>query len=364
MPRPRRPRSPPTSASLAVASLLFLLLPLDAGATCDASALYDPTYATSAAGRGAADVRAWLHERSSAFHAPRTYSQAWTDLESIDQHNASHVDVIYGGVEPKCRAGAYYGLACSWNREHLWPQSYGVGESSGLPSDAPSRADMHALVPSRAALNSARGAAAFAQITVDDGAGAGAGACLPEFAGCETPACTATTCAEADTASHADSGGVWQPPANRRGFIARAIFYMAVRYDGDANEPGTYDLRLGELDALDRDARGTGTYMFGALSHLLEWHAKYPVEAWEVARNDAVCAKQGNRNPFVDKPDLVAVVFGDARSAAAAAGGSGSDDARSDGGAKGGGGEHALTVALGLAVLWVMYIAGMFRWYV
>ena len=78
--------------------------------------------------------------------------------------------------------------------------------------------------------------------------------------------------------------------------------------------------------------------MFGALSHLLEWHAKYPVEAWEVARNDAVCAKQGNRNPFVDKPDLVAVVFGDARSAAAAAGGSGSDDARSDGGAKGGGG--------------------------
>jgi hypothetical protein len=42
----------------------------------------------------------------------------------------------------------------------------------------------------------------------------------------------------------------------------------------------------------------------------------------------------------------------------------GSDDARSDGGAKGGGGEHALTVALGLAVLWVMYIAGMFRWYV
>ena len=114
MPRPRRPRSPPTSASLAVACplLLLLLLPLDAGATCDASALYDPTYATSAAGRGAADVRAWLHERSSAFHAPRTYSQAWTDLESIDQHNASHVDVIYGGVEPKCRAGAYYGLAC------------------------------------------------------------------------------------------------------------------------------------------------------------------------------------------------------------------------------------------------------------
>ena len=137
--------------------------------TCDADSLYS-TYAAEAAGRGAADVRAWLHERSSAFHAPRTYSQAWTDLESIDRHNASHVDVIYGGVEPKCRAGAYYGLACSWNREHLWPQSYGVGESSGLPSDAPSRADMHALVPSRAALNSARSNRASADVLDRDGA--------------------------------------------------------------------------------------------------------------------------------------------------------------------------------------------------
>jgi hypothetical protein len=43
---------------------------------------------------------------------------------------------------------------------------------------------------------------------------------------------------------------------------------------------------------------------------LLRWHASSAVEDWERARNDAVCAAQGNRNPFVDRPELVTRVFG------------------------------------------------------
>ena len=49
----------------------------------------------------------------------RTYSQAWTDLERIDAHNDSHVNVICGGFAPKCRTGAFYGDRCAWNRERL-----------------------------------------------------------------------------------------------------------------------------------------------------------------------------------------------------------------------------------------------------
>ena len=58
-------------------------------------------------------------------------------------------------------------------------------------------------------------------------------------------------------------------------------------------------------------------FTFGTLSHLLTWHVEHPVEQWEKDRNDAVCATQGNRNPFTDKPDLVTVVFGTAEAAAA-----------------------------------------------
>ena len=156
-----------------------------ADATCDPAALYDPTYAADAAGKGGVEVSRWLHLRTSAFHEPVSYTAAWNALEaSIDSHNASHVRVIYGGHAPKCRTGAYYGLECAWNREHLWPQSYGVGESSGLTAAAPPRTDLHALVPSLKALNSARSNRAFAQITDwpnDDAR------CGPKFPGCETP---------------------------------------------------------------------------------------------------------------------------------------------------------------------------------
>ena len=68
---------------------------------------------------------------------------------------------------------------------------------------------------------------------------------------------------------------------------------------------------------MDKNTRGDGVFTFGTLSHLLTWHVEHPVEQWEKDRNDAVCATQGNRNPFTDKPDLVTVVFGTAEAAAA-----------------------------------------------
>ena len=321
-------------------------------ATCDPAALYDPTYAADAAGKGGVEVSRWLHLRTSAFHEPVSYTAAWNALEaSIDSHNASHMRVIYGGTAPKCRTGAYYGLECAWNREHLWPQSYGVGESSGLTAAAAPRTDLHALVPSLKALNSARSNRAFAQITDwpnDDGR------CGPKYVGCETPACTKTTCGVRGTAQWGTDPGFWTPPAMYRGFIARALFYMAVRYDGD--EPNTFNLTLGETPAKGGGGPGLekAPYVFGALSHLLRWHDDHPVEAWERARNDAACAVQGNRNPFTDKPELAAVVFGGVGTAAEAD--------TSDAGK--GFDTWTWSLVTGLGVMWALYIFGMFRWFV
>ena len=137
----------------------------------------------------------------------------------------------------------------------------------------------------------------------------------------------------------------------KRGFIARAMLYMDVRYDGD--EPDTFDLRLGELDEMRRD-EATGTFVFAALSDILRWHETHPVARGARERHDEVCGKQGNRNPFVDKPELVETVFGNATAAAARA------YANADASAA----DRAWTVVAALVVTWALYVFGMFRWYV
>src|SRR5262249_29529320 len=47
----------------------------------------------------------------------------------------------------------------------------------------------------------------------------------------------------------------------------------------------------------------------GMLSDLVAWNAQDPVDAFERHRNDVVYGYQGNRNPFVDHPEWVAMLF-------------------------------------------------------
>lgn len=43
---------------------------------------------------------------------------------------------------------------------------------------------------------------------------------------------------------------------------------------------------------------------------LLAWHAQDPVSAREIARNNAIYARQNNRNPFIDHPEYVNQIWG------------------------------------------------------
>jgi endonuclease I len=279
-------------------------------ATCDVDALFANADAMTNATVDA--LRAWLHGVASAHHSPVTYAAAYDLLESIDSRDAQTVRLAYGGSAPKCRA--FEGDACVWNREHLWPQSYGVGESSGLPYDAPPRVDMHALVPSHAALNSARGNRVFSQILdQEDEACAEWSTAWTDGRSCESPVSTAS--GVVGDAGSASIGGFWQPPSSMKGFVARAMLYMALRYDGD--ETDTHDLRLAQEASKPSLENETTYYAFGRLSDLLRWHASFAVADWERERNDAVCLAQGNRNPFVDHPELVSKVFGTADEAEA-----------------------------------------------
>jgi endonuclease I len=87
--------------------------------------------------------------------------------------------------------------------------------------------------------------------------------------------------------------------------MARAVMYMAIRYEGgdDVNsgqsEP---DLELTDDRSRIVITSSSPAYM-GLLSTLLAWHQADPPDANETARNEVIYSFQGNRNPFIDHPE-------------------------------------------------------------
>lgn len=75
---------------------------------------------------------------------------------------------------------------------------------------------------------------------------------------------------------------------------------MATRYEqGDK-----VDLELNE-----KLNNGTAPY-HGKLSVLLQWHLQDPVDEFEMNRNNVIQEWQGNRNPFIDHPEWVKLIWG------------------------------------------------------
>jgi len=79
-----------------------------------------------------------------------------------------------------------------------------------------------------------------------------------------------------------------------RGDIARMFFYMFVRYEG---------LQLN--DDLDIN----NNVSMSKLSAFLRWNQEDPVDAFEAQRNNRIYEYQGNRNPFIDYPNLATQIW-------------------------------------------------------
>ena len=236
------------------------------------------------------------HQR---FPYTSTSTDTWDILEIADQdqNNASNVIDVYKNAS-YVKVG---GGNTNYNREHSWPKSYGFPNDG---SDNYAYTDTHHLFISDSGYNSSRS--------------------NKPYANCDT-ACTEKITllnngrggisSQSNWTAGSFSNGSWETWSGRRGDVARALMYMAVRYEGGVHgvtgvsEP---DLILtDDRNLISNSNQGTNisvAYM-GLKSVLLQWHNEDPVDDIERQRNDAIYGFQGNRNPFVDHPEYVTCVF-------------------------------------------------------
>ena len=176
-----------------------------------------------------------------------TYGEARYILDESDQdpNNPNKLILVYLGTS----INNTWDSGATWNREHVWPQSLlGVSANNGEVNVA---SDLYNLMPANPGENSSRGNSPYSAM-----------------------------------------GLGYEPRDEVKGDVARALFYMMIMYD--------------ELNLVNT---APGVYEMGYLNELLQWHLDDPVDEFEMNRLEVIYSEQNNRNPFVDYPHLVELIW-------------------------------------------------------
>ena len=213
-----------------------------------------------------------------------SYADIWDIIRTADQNplNSNQVWCMY--IEsPMAKIDQQVGssIVGKWNREHIFCQSRGGFEVSSNDS-----ADGINFWNATSAVTVVDGVSDAHHIRVENG--------------------QENSSRNNKNYGTVNSATVYAGPTNSQGSwhgdVARALFYMAVRFNGlnvVAGDPSEY---------LQNTTTASGN--IGDLATLLTWHQTDPRDDFEMNRNNYIYTWQMNRNPFIDHPSLVNYIFG------------------------------------------------------
>ncbi len=167
-----------------------------------------------------------------------------------------------------------------YNREHSFPQSWFGG------SVEPMYSDMFIVFPSDKKVNGLRANFPYGKVT--------------------SPTTTTQngTKIGPNTSSASYTSTVFEPIDAYKGDLARSTLYIATAYE---DKIAAWQGNSNANDVLD----GSSYQAFDSwyLSLLYSWHVQDPVSTKEIDRNNDVYMIQGTRNPYIDHPEYVALVW-------------------------------------------------------
>lgn len=252
-------------------------------ATQAALAAAPASYYNSAVGQSdknlMAALRNIIHD-----HKEVSYSSGLLNAFAIaDTDNQGYIIDIYSNCRysPDDNGSSASHVGQGYNREHSFPRSWFGGAVS------PMNTDVFHIYPTDIHVNSQRGNNPY-------------GVCAN---GTRLSYGNYVAKGRLGTSTYPGySGVVFEPDDEYKGDLARTYFYMATCYMNELpNWPGS-----AQLDK----SNGYKAFSTWTINMLMEWTRLDPVSEKETKRNDAIYGIQGNRNPFIDHPELAEYIWG------------------------------------------------------
>lgn len=254
-------------------------------------------YYQPAAGLSGLSLKTALHNIIKG-HSAQGYGALWgfyaaNSLDVYYENDGSVLDIYsenpngvdsynYTAISDQCGSSGYNGEGDCYNREHSFPRSWFGG---GIE---PMNSDVHFIFASDGQVNAYRSSFPYGNVgTVETASNNGS--------------------KRGSAASGSGySGTVFEPNDEFKGDVARAAFYVATRYE---NIIAGWENNTQFSDAV---LNGSNTLVFETwyINLLKQWHQQDPVSQKEIDRNNAAQTYQGNRNPFVDRPEYVGQIWG------------------------------------------------------
>jgi len=219
------------------------------------------------------ELRNWLRSNwYNGFHNTLGYSSAREEMYSYIDNESGQVYCVYSGYH---QGAAFTSYLNPINCEHTVPQSF-------FDSAEPMKSDIHHLFPTHQDVNTARSNNPFDDINdsstnkwyIGNASGLTQSTSPPNT--------------NIDQYSELDTGNSFEPREDHKGNVARAVLYFFTMYPTQA----------GNLNSV------------ADLNTLYQWHLDDPVDAQEIIRNNKTQETQGNYNPYISMPDLVAKAWG------------------------------------------------------
>ncbi len=176
----------------------------------------------------------------------------------------------------------------SYNREHVWPKS----RASFHQQDG--GCDIHHLRPTNSSVNSTRNNFTMGNVR--------------EVCSSYERKTYNNNTVLWYNGSYSGNGshGLVEVNDNIKGDVARIFLYVYVRWE----ERNLFENDPNPKQASNDSGGNNGWKVIYDLETLLEWCENDPVDTWEMSRNDACEAIQGNRNVFIDYPEFAWLLFG------------------------------------------------------